>query len=105
MLTYVSIYVGGFGESAIFPAGSKGTGQFYFESKQNLFFVQRSEDTINLIEFFYSHSFKKQPNFSNNRIVFEQKFTSKIFHYIQFSLGLWLSTEIWDLIYPFDYFW
>lgn len=109
-ITYANIIAGSFTDNINQPlskANQSSSSEYYFESKANLCFVQRSQETIySVIENLYSFSYKKIPNITSERIkIYEKKLICSSYKHISFSSNIQLSCSTKQLIYPFDYFW
>lgn len=81
--------------------------EYYFESKANLCFIQRTQETLHtVIENLYAFSYKKIQNITSERIqTYEQKLINSSINHIEFYSSIELSCTTKQLIYPFDYFW
>lgn len=108
-VTYANIFTGSFSIniSSINRDNDTEQTQYYFESKTNLCFIQRTQETIQgVIENFYSLNYKKNQNLTSERIhAYEQKLISSSIIHFEFSSNIELSCSTKQLIYPFDYFW
>ncbi|MGE0078917.1 MAG: hypothetical protein AB7S48_13740 [Bacteroidales bacterium] len=108
-ITYVSINAGSYCNNSFFstPKADEQSSEYFFESKHNLSFFQRSENsTEKLVENVFSFNIPKFQNPKSDRyfgIEHLQSFTA--IQRIEFSSKLRISLTIRDLIYPFDYFW
>lgn len=81
--------------------------EYCFESKANLCFIQRTQETLHtVIENLYAFSYKKIQNITSERIqTYEQKLINSSINHIEFNSSIELSCTTKQLIYPFDYFW
>lgn len=81
--------------------------EYYVESKTNLYFTQRTQETLHtIIENIYCFTYKKILSITLERIqAYEQKLISSSVKHIEFSSNIELSCTTKQLIYPFNYFW
>lgn len=109
-ITYANIIAGSSSDN-ISPINNRvndtAQAEYYFESKANLCFIQRTQETLHaVIENLYAFSYKKIQNITSERIqTYEQKLISSSINFIEFSSSIELSCTTKQLIYPFDYFW
>lgn len=108
-ITYANIVAGSFSNnvSPINKVNDAAQTEYYFESKANLCFIQRTQENINsVIENLYAFSYKKIQNITSERIqTYEQKLISSSINHIEFSSSIEISCTTKQLIYPFNYFW
>lgn len=109
-ITYASIVAGSSSDN-IFPTNNRANdtaqAEYYFESKANLCFIQRTQETLHtVIENIYSFTYKKILSITLERIqAYEQKLISSSIAHIEFRSSIELNCTTRQLIYPFNYFW